>query len=67
VATADSRHGFDFGCVRERGRYDYWLDDWNRALRFQAAESHGLGWKQSRADRSLSKADTRNALDKLHT
>jgi len=49
VAAADPRSNFDGGCVRERSRDDHWLDDWNWAIWFHAAQPDGLG----RADTGL--------------
>jgi hypothetical protein len=53
VATADPWHNFDVGCVGERHRYDYRLDNWDWPIWFHAAEPYGLGW----ADPGLSVDD----------
>ena len=50
VAAADPRSNFDGGCLRERSRDDHWLDDWNWAIWFHAAQPAGLG----RTDTGLS-------------
>src|SRR5258708_36679546 len=53
MATADSRHDLDAGCVGQRCRYDHRLDDWYWTIWFHAGQPHGLGW----ADPGLSVDD----------